>query len=98
MTTCRDTFGEAVLYQPKVGPPFEVRGIFEDATSYRDIESMIDVEGTTAFIDFHSDDITFKPLRSDTVLIKRTGIVYRLLKCEYDGFARYRCYLTEVGE
>lgn len=98
MGTCRNTFGETIIYQPKVGPPFQLRGIFEDATSYRDIDSVVDLEGSTALVDFLTDDLTFKPLRSDTVLIKRTGKVYKMLKCEYDGFSRTRCWLKDLAE
>ncbi len=95
MVTCRDTFGEPILYQAQVGPAREMVGIFEEATNFDLIDSRAEIEGAIAFVDFRSDDVTFKPTRGDMVIVKRHGKPFKMLKVDYDGYSRHRCYLRE---
>ncbi len=93
METSRDTFGEPITYQPLVGPPLTMTGIFEEITDFSQLNSSAEIEGAIAMVDFVTKDLSFKPTKRDTIFVNATGKSYKIAKPEFDGWSRHRLYL-----
>ena len=92
---CRDTFGEPLIYVPGTGAPYSVQGIFDENTELVDRPGTVPVENYQATVNFLAKDIVLGPVQGDMVTNVRTSKSYRISWVDYDGWAKYTCYLEE---
>ena len=77
------TLGIDVIYSPKVGGRFNIRGVFDDRAQEVDPDTEISVSSNVYTLGIKLDDIPFVPAKGDIAIIK--NIQYKVIDSLEDG-------------
>lgn len=88
--------GEPVIYQPAIGDPVEVTGIFDDrfVLSQGDAEAGVETVGPAVFL--RLEDLPTDPEQDDPVIVIR-GLVYRVIERRPDDMGGIVLALRVAG-
>ncbi len=85
------TFGESVIYTPKVGARLTIRGIFDNEFEQVDADTETVVASNVFTLGILLSDLKKPPEKGDRVIIRR--IEYRVVDSQEDGVVGSELFL-----
>lgn len=92
-------FGEPVQYQPRVGLPLTIGGVFDDAYQKEMLFSDASVEITTvqAVLGVQLSQFKVLPAQNDQLTVESTGTSYVVKDVRVDGRGGAKLILSKMG-
>lgn len=95
LDACKACFGESVKYVPKVGAPFDIRGIFDNQFEQVDPDTEIVVASNQPTLGIKLADLPLPPAKGDKVFVR--DLEYRVIDSQEDGVAGAVLFLHRTG-
>lgn len=90
-------FGEAVIYTPAGGVPFQFTGVYDEANKDLNLAGGMGVNTSIPIVSGRMAQFPTPPLQGDQLLIVRTGDLFVVKDIDADGHGSVKLELNYIG-
>lgn len=99
LAPCLGVFGEPITYMPKIGSPFQITGVFNNAyLSLTLIEDGSDMNTSKPVLGVRDADFPVPPAQGDRLLVQKTNVIYMVRDVNPDSHGHSNLMLNRVSK